>query len=275
MLTIIDFLKEYYSLILILILVVVIIVNLIVILIKSIKKPREENNKKLTITQDSYIIVKRAIQDYYIYLLDSKGNKLLESENTSSVLVCKQILSKIKSSILDNNYNIFEDINGKYRLIYMFNNQIVAISDSRESVDELITFKDYILKINDLASFSAELVEENTLIEFSSDLGINKKISKSNWKIESNEDTYQIHLYDSDKNLLLKSFNIVNKKEAKRLIDYFIKQISKQSFVISVNPDGSSYYVLRGTIKETLSIGPTLKTVDECKTMIENIIINS
>lgn len=275
MFTIIDFLKEYYSLILILILVVVIIVNLIVVLIKNIKKPKETNNKKLITNQDSYVLVKRAIQDYYIYLLDSKGNKLLESENTSSILVCKQILSKIKNSISDNNYNIFEDIDGKYRLIYMFNNQIIAISDFKESMEELIAFKDYILKINDLASFSSELVEEKTLVEFYSNLEINKKISKSNWKIESNNDFYQIYLYDFNKNIILKSFKIDNKKEAKRLVDYFIKQINKQSFVISINSDGSCYYVLRGITKETLSIGPVLKTVDECKTMIENIIINS
>ena len=127
-----EFIKNYYQYIIV---GVVVLVLLVLVLINIFKKPKNTNtdviDSILSPTKErglkkaynnEFVIFKRGIQDYYIYLFNKESKVVFRSEVYSSLLILKDGFERIKSAILNNKWHLNVLLND---LVYLkFNDEL-------------------------------------------------------------------------------------------------------------------------------------------------------
>ena len=153
-LSIVSFIKDNIYTIGIIVVVVVILVGIIMSLVRKPKKEEDKNDfydkslslqkertarKNTKVYANKWVIYKKDIQEYYVYLYDKSGNEILRSEMYASILGAQKDIKNIKEMIVEENYKISHDIdNNLYFLLRSPKKRLLATSKSYKTIKELL-----------------------------------------------------------------------------------------------------------------------------------------
>ena len=286
-LSIVSFIKDNIYTIGIIVVVVVILVGIISSLVKKPKKQEDKNDyydkslslqkersarKNTKVYANKWVIYKKDIQEYYVYLYDKSGNEILRSEMYASILGAQKDIKNIKEMIAEENYKISHDIdNNLYFLLKSPKKRLLATSKSYKTVKELEDSIKDLKIVSEEAEVDEGIVKDLSLTFYNKTQEEQSITSKNNWKIESIEGQMIGRLFDDNGNIILVTEEYPKKKEIKRIIDEFNYQIIHGNFVIDLDSKNTFYFKLRDNQKITLASGRTCSTLDECIEAIKKV----
>ena len=282
-----EFIKSYYEYILV---GAVVLVLLILVLINIFKKPREQKidiiNSILAPTKErglkksyksEFVIFKRGIQDYYLFLFNSNGDLIFKSEVFSSLITLKSDFESIKNSIINNNWHLNVLLNGRVYLKFSDDENKKSMGYSMPfKENELDLVYNEIEELFKVTPLPEEATKDLTLIQYkivASDLPI--KRSKNSWVYKQIEDEYYYSLLNENKEAILNTECFWNKRELKRSLTLYKDSIRSGNFIIDKDRDDMFYFILLDFNRNTLFISSKYDTVDECNLKIKEIIKNA
>ena len=279
-----EFIKNYYQYIIV---GVVVLVLLVLVLINIFKKPKNTNtdviDSILSPTKErglkkaynnEFVIFKRGIQDYYIYLFNKESKVVFRSEVYSSLLTLKDGFERIKSAILNNKWHLNVLLND---LVYLkFNDELngKSLGYSRpfneKELDEVYNEIEDLFKT---LSLGEDVTKDLTLLTFKikgDDLP--KKRVKNSWIYKQIEDEYYYTLLNDDKVSIFNTECFWSKKELKKSLQLYKDSIRSGNFLIDRLINDKYVFYLLDFNKNTLFISNELDSVEECEIKIKEII---
>ena len=208
---ILNFIRQYYTLLIMLSLGLIVIITAIIIIFKkqdqtkvsSFAITKEKHEKLNQDFSNQAIIFRESIQDYKIRFFDSKNNNFFESKTASSKIGIKSIYQSILSNINSDNYRVHKDLDDSYYLYVYDDKSVIGYSypfknkeDSDNVINELKGFKS--IELSDTQ------IKRDGIKTYKSEVSINKKMNKHVFNHETVLDSYRI-LIEKD-NYYLKKF---------------------------------------------------------------------
>ena len=279
-----EFIKEYYQY---MIVGAVVLVLLVLVLISIFKKPKEKNkdviDSILSPTKErglkknytnEFVIFKRGIQDYYLYLFGNDSNVIFRSEVYSSQMTLRDDFERIKQAILNNSWHLNVFLSG--RVYLKFTDEV-----NNKSLGYSMPFKESDLDqvYNEIENlFKSEYPPEDTtkdltLLEFkikASDLPSKK--AKNSWVFKTLEDEFYYSLVNDKKEDILNTECFWSKKDLKKSLSLYRDSIRSGNFLIDKSRDDKYVFYLLDFNRNTLFVSSKFDSVEECEEKIREII---
>ena len=291
MAAIIEYIRTHLFLILT---IAVVLIILILVILSLFKKPTKSKTDEvidnvLSLTKErnvrrfnrnyheSWVIFKRGIQDYYLYLFDKAGKLVFKSEMYASVLGAKSDLPKIVNSLTIGNYRVNKDLTNLYYAVYFsLLKKPIGMASKTSSIEGLENEVKAIKELAVTSKLDEVIAKDDSLYEYSfSQAIVPKKNHIENWKIRSLESEYDAVLYSEGGTPLIAVFPVNDKHEVKKQIQKYEDAIRSGLFVIDIDIDNKFIVYLRDFEKKTLAYSVPYENSEMAKSAIKEMILRA
>ena len=278
-----DWLKDNY---LYVIIGAVVLIVLVIVIITLVKKPKDKKKSVIDTVLDEtqereigknykncWLVVKRGLQNYYLYLFDDKSKPIFRSELFSSAVTAKASVEDMIETINNNRYKNMRITDGRVYAKYMDKKGKKSLGITSTFIEFGNENMENHLKITaGTAEIIDKPVKDLTLVEYQPvAVPIPKKFRKDLFTILEPGYEYYLTLKAESGLDLYVSEPYENKNLAKKAEPIQRDVLLNGHYYIDKDENGKFYFIITSNSDETMFISDDFETSKDCMNRIHEL----
>lgn len=269
--------------------VVVVVLILAGIIMTFVKKPNnqkdnisekntslfQENNYKKNNKSyaNKWVVVKKGIQEYYVFLFDSESKTILESEMFASILGANNAIASISKLVNGDFYKVNRTFDKK--IVCLFKNErgrTIAFSNQFENYNELERGILLIKSTISVATKEETVIKDLSIVDYKIIHNYIPNRKDVNWKIVKTEKNLIGILYDDDNNEVIMTEEFSKKSEVKNAISIIKRSFNEGKIIITKDFSNLYFYKIRNAAKLSVATSKPFENYEKCEEAVKDLI---
>lgn len=223
-----------------------------------------------------WIIKRKSLNDFVLYLIASNGEIILTSESYANIPGAKLGLQTVKKNIALGRFQIHSDKNNHYFFKLKDSaNKLLGLGQVYSTKKQCSSSISSVKRFSQNADLVKNVYDDMTYIEYNGKEEINvenvKDAYRGKWIIEKDDTEYQAKLIASNGEVLLVTERYASTNSVHNAIDIIKTNAANNNFIIDSDKNKKFFYRLRNSAKLTLCIGEAYENKASCINSIESV----